>query len=636
MRESETKSNGRNVVAASASDYHGRMRYPSHWLFAAWFVISCVGAASAQSFDPPANYYSPATGTGAVLKSQLHDIIDNHTVMSYDAARTSLQVTDADPLKPGYMLTVYDRTSVNVAAINPGGPIPGWDSAATWNREHTWPRSRGISSSGPDDSDLFALRPALTAGNGDRANYNFGGAFGQTFGLKSASPTPYWYPGDADAGMIARQEFYMAVRYDGSDANTTNLELVSGNPAATGSVLGDLDRLIEWHFLAPPDAFERRRNQIIYDNYQHNRNPFTDRPEYVWSIFKNQTNDSALTIAGGTADVNGASSRYIDLGRVLVGAAVPAAQTVTLNKAGLDGTYYSVTTTDAATSSVTGRYNAFAAGVTGSKSINVGLSAATVAAGLKSGTVTIDNLDVTTAGGAGRGANDGNDVVAVNLSVLSHANPSFVAGSDANGMTFDFGTVTLGALVPTFSFDLFNLETTTGFTAGLDLDSIVGSGDTAVLSTDLEAFQGAATLAAGAGYGFKAEFSTVAAGAFSATYTLNFSDENLPGAIALGSMTLTLSGVVSAAVVEDGDFNGDDAVNGADFLAWQRGVGGAASPANGDANADGVVDAVDLAIWAEQFGAGSSPVLTIPEPTGACLALATGLVVAAVRRRRGA
>src|SRR5690349_2231004 len=208
-------------------------------------VASGACLATAQSYDPPVNYYASATGTGATLKSQLHNIIDGHTVMSYDSARASLQVTDADPAKPGYMITAYDRTSLNVAAINPGGPIPGWDNAATWNREHTWPRSRGVSDSGPDDSDLFALRPALTAGNGDRANYNFGGSFGQPFGLKSASPTPYWYPGDADAGMIARQEFYMAVRYDGSDGSTTNLELVSGNPAASGAVLGNLDRLIE-------------------------------------------------------------------------------------------------------------------------------------------------------------------------------------------------------------------------------------------------------------------------------------------------------------------------------------------------------------------------------------------------------
>jgi hypothetical protein len=318
---------------------------------------------------------------------------------------------------------------------------------------------------------------------------------------------------------------------------------------------------------------------------------------------------------------------------VLVGAAVPAAQAVTLNKAGLNGTYYSVTTTDAATSSVTGRYNAFATGITGSKSINVGLNTSTAAAGLKSGTVTIDNLDVTSAGGAGRGANDGNDVATVNLSVLSHANPSFAAGSDANGLTFDFGTVTLGAAAPTFSFDLFNLETTAGFTAGLDLDSIVGSGDTAALTTDLSLFQGV-TLAAGAGYEFAATLNTTAAGLFSATYTLNFSDENLPGATALGSMTLTLSGVVSAAAVEDGDFNADGAVDGADFLAWQRGVGGVASLANGDANDDGVVDSADLEIWTEQFGGGAGAITAVPEPTVACLAAIAFVAVAAGRSLR--
>jgi endonuclease I len=599
------------------------MRSQGNWLAVVWLVASLARVSFGQSYDPPANYYSTATGTGTTLKSQLHNIIDGHTIISYDGARTALQDTDEDPNNPARILLVYNRIS-NTAA---------WDGAATWNREHTWPQSR-LGSGGQAVSDLFNLRACTTSVNSDRGNLHFGGAFGQPFGEVVEKGATVWYPGNADAGMIARQEFYMAVRYDGSDSGTSDLELVSNGTTGTAARLGDMSRMIEWHYAAPPDSFERRRNQVIYDSYQHNRNPFTDRPEYAWSIFMNQTNDSALTLFGGTADTNGASSRTVDLGRVLVGAAVPAAQAVTLNKAGLNGTYYSVTTTGAATSSVTGRYNAFATSVTGSKSINVGLNTSTAAAGLKSGMVTIDNLDVTTAGGVGRGANDGNDVATVNLSVLSHANPSFAAGSDANGLTFDFGTVTLGAPAPTFSFDLFNLETTAGFTAGLDLDSIVGSGDTAALSTNLETFQGAATLAAGAGYGFMAEFSTAAAGAFSATYTLNFSDEKLPGATALGSMTLTLSGVVSAAAVEDGDFNGDGAVDGADFLAWQRGIGGAASLANGDANDDGVVDSADLAIWSEQFGGGASAITTVPEPTVACLAAIAFTAVAAGRSSR--
>ena len=50
--------------------------------------------------------------------------------------------------------------------------------------------------------------------------------------------------------MIAREEFYMAVRYDGTEANTTDLELFNGDPS-TSQGLGDLSRLIEWNYAAP-------------------------------------------------------------------------------------------------------------------------------------------------------------------------------------------------------------------------------------------------------------------------------------------------------------------------------------------------------------------------------------------------
>ncbi len=196
-----------------------------------------------EALGPPPGYYDTATGTGSALKQQLHDIIDDHTVFSYGDARTLLQDTDQDPNDPDSILLVYDRVSLDVSQINPNGSIPGWDSGVSWNREHTWPRSRGIFSSGPDNSDLHQLRPSTPSVNSSRSNLNFGGAFGQSFGRVTDSGNEVWYPGDADAGMIARQQFYSAVRYDGSDANTTDLELVSGNPETSN--LGDLDRLVE-------------------------------------------------------------------------------------------------------------------------------------------------------------------------------------------------------------------------------------------------------------------------------------------------------------------------------------------------------------------------------------------------------
>ena len=97
--------------------------------------------AHGQNFDPPFNYYDSATGTGSTLQSQLHNIIDGHTVRSYGDARSLLQITDADPDRAGHMILAYSNESLNVSIINPNGSIPGWDSAATWNREHTWPRS---------------------------------------------------------------------------------------------------------------------------------------------------------------------------------------------------------------------------------------------------------------------------------------------------------------------------------------------------------------------------------------------------------------------------------------------------------------------------------------------------------------
>ena len=54
-----------------------------------------------------------------------------------------------------------------------------------------------------------------------------------------------------------------------------------------------------------------------------------------------------------------------------------------------------------------------------------------------------------------------------------------------------------------------------------------------------------------------------------------------------------------------GDFDGDQDVDGADFLAWQRGLGTAApnaAPTHGDADGDRDVDAADLLLWADHFG----------------------------------
>ena len=499
-------------------------------------------AAHGGPVDPPAGYYDSATGTGSVLKSQLHEIIDDHTVFSYNDLRSILQVTDADPESVGHMLLIYNRASLDVAAIDPEGAIPGWDSGSSWNREHTWPSSRGLGSSGPDYTDLHHLRPANPSINSSRGNKNYGGGYGEQAYGAVADGGSFWYPGDADAGMVARHEFYMATRYDGVDSSTTDLELQTGDPSQeTG--LGNIDRLLEWHYQAVPDDFELGRNQIIYDAYQGNRNPYIDRPEFVWSVYVDQANDSQLYVGSAPA-ADGGSTTSVDLGRVVTGAAVPAAESVTLHRDGTDGTYYDVTMSGDATSSISGRFNAFPINATGTDStaVTVGLAASTATAGSKTGSVLIDNLDVTTGGGTGRGDNDANDTISISLAVLDHAIPSFSGSEATASLALDFGTITETADPAVLSFDIFNLAGSLGtdWTAALDLDSITETDPAAVFTTTLASF---ADLASGSSTTASLSMRADTVGSFSGSYLLGFSDEDLAGATTQ-SMTLSVSGTV--------------------------------------------------------------------------------------------
>jgi endonuclease I len=643
------------------------MGQPTRFLFVLVLALSartslaaiCDGA---HPCDPPPTYYSAATGNGATLKSQLNTIIKTgYIAIPYDAlhpdttpdTRSILQITDADPNNPGHMLSVYDRTSINVAAINPGGTIPGWDSGNTWNREHTWPQSRGIvNTSSPDGSDLFELRPASSSQNSSRGNNNYGGAFGSRtasgglFGNLTDNGATVWYPGDADAGMVARESFYMAVRYDGTEANTLDLELTGGAPAATTTPpqFGDLNRMIEWNYAAPPDGFERNRNQIIYTNYQHNRNPFTDHPEWVWSIFVNQTNNSQIAISGASVGADGGSTKNVDLGRVFVGAAVPAAQSVTLNKSGLNGTYFSVTAAGEATSTLSGNYNAFKSSQTDTKSFSVGLSSTTSTAGLKSGTVTVDNLDITTGGGNGHGAQDHDDALNVSLTVLNHATPSWSGASAVDSLTYDFGTVTQGSADPTFDFSMFDFGTNPSFTASLDFDSVTPSGNSDVLTTNLAASAGVLTIGGGLSHAFSAMLDTATAGIYSTTYSLLLSDENIAGAENNKPLTLTLMATIAAAALT-GDYNGDGIVDAADYTVWRDTFGTTVTAHSGaDGDGDGMIDDGDFQAWIDHFGqtlpgsgagafAGGSG--AVPEPGGMFLfAIGAALAFGGAASRR--
>jgi hypothetical protein len=330
----------------------------------------------------------------------------------------------------------------------------------------------------------------------------------------------------------------------------------------------------------------------------------------------------------------GSSTKIVNLTNVIVGGMVPSAQTVTLNKAGSNGTYYSVTTGGLATSSVTGRFNAFRTNQTDSKTISVGLSTNTTSAGLRTGTVTVDNLDVTagTNGGVGHAANDADDVITVNLNVLDHALPSFTSPSQTLSRTIDFGNVALGSGIAPVSFDLFNLNAPSGFTAALDLDSVAAYGNTSAFMMDLASFT---NLSAGGSHAFTSSFNVSAVGSFLATYTLNLSDENLSGATNK-MLTLTLKGVSRLA----GDFNNDSSVDAGDYVVWQRSLGQSVAAAYDAADGDGnlMIDNADFDVWRAHYGetapgSGQSHFAALPEPaTMWLIAISAAFVCHCLRR----
>jgi autotransporter-associated beta strand protein len=131
---------------------------------------------------------------------------------------------------------------------------------------------------------------------------------------------------------------------------------------------------------------------------------------------------------------------------------------------------------------------------------------------------------------------------AASMSVLDHAIGSFSSDSTLTTIDFDFGTLAQGSGTASRVFSIFNRVGSAGaaWTAKLDLDGITSSGS-GVFSTTLSPFT---SLASGSSLAFNLSMLTATTGVFSGTYSLNLSDENLPGATSQ-SMLFTVRGTVA-------------------------------------------------------------------------------------------
>ncbi len=136
------------------------------------------------------------------------------------------------------------------------------------NAEHAWPQGF-FNKAAPMKSDLHHIFPTFITPNNTRGSVPFGPVARAEYATSAGSrfDGSEFEPADRVKGDVARAILYFVVRYydrnirDGMDYRDFWTSRVP--------------MFLEWDRMDPPDAAERRRNDLI-ERYQGNRNPFVD------------------------------------------------------------------------------------------------------------------------------------------------------------------------------------------------------------------------------------------------------------------------------------------------------------------------------------------------------------------------
>ncbi len=200
---------------------------------------------------------------------------------SYNKLRYQYVNVDKDLNTSGNIIGYYDGSSMNGT----------WDSGKTYNREHTWPQSKGADSGIAMGHDMQSVRPANAKINGDRGNTAYGesnqfydpdeisinNSFYRNINLGS-------YRGDAARVIIYDYVVYGQVGTYKNKLYNGNAQLL--NKLGSSGVFESLPILLKWHMNDPVSLTEMVRNDGG-QNYQGNRNPFIDYPELAIQMLKN-------------------------------------------------------------------------------------------------------------------------------------------------------------------------------------------------------------------------------------------------------------------------------------------------------------------------------------------------------------
>ena len=220
---------------------------------------------------------SGASSTSSVPSSALYRELQslmksNHkNITSYDGTKNLFRYTDCQN-SGGAISSFYSGKSIG----------PSWDGS--WNREHTWPNSKG-DASGQGENDIIMLRPTSTSENSSRGNKAYGESSGY-YHPNSESNNKYDLRGD-----VARIMLFVYCRW----GNT-------GSMWGSSGVMESLTVLLRWVTEDPVDTWELGRNDAA-ESITGTRNVFVDYPELIFALFNEDVPEDYDTPSGIGAGV---------------------------------------------------------------------------------------------------------------------------------------------------------------------------------------------------------------------------------------------------------------------------------------------------------------------------------------------
>ena len=258
------------------------------FLLLGFFAIVTVAVA-----QPPANYYNSANGlTGDQLKMALHNIIKGHNSISYNQIWNAFWSTDNKG--DGVVWDMYsDRPNGNPPYVYKLGEDQCGNYSGEgdcYNREHSWAQS-WFGNDNTAKTDLHHIFATDGFVNQKRSNYPFGEVRTASWTSQNGSKLGYsktpgysgtvFEPLDEYKGDFARALMYMSVRYYTEDGSWSSSDMTNKSVIQPWAIA----MLLRWNDLDPVSQKEINRNNAIYNDYQHNRNPFVDNPEYARMIW---------------------------------------------------------------------------------------------------------------------------------------------------------------------------------------------------------------------------------------------------------------------------------------------------------------------------------------------------------------